>query len=153
MRYGHCYKEELKELFIMSNSIKFKIINTYGVHTNFLYDSNKFYEVKCEPSYQGDIILLCNKKNVTFDEMINLLMHTLKKVNILGVISLIYYKYSSEFLDYLKQCSNNEYKKIKRKCIRKLNTLNSFIAKSDDSIYPQNINIRKIHQLLKHRQV
>ena len=98
-----------------------------------------------------DIILLCNKKNVTFDEMINLLLHTLKRVNILGVISLVYYKYSSEFLDYLKQCPYNEYKIIKRKCKRKINNLNSFIARSDDLIFPQNINIRKIHQLFKQR--
>ena len=135
----------------MFSLIKFKIINTYGVHNNFLYDRNKFYEVKCEPSYQGDIILLCNKKNVTFDEMLNLLLHTLKKINILGVISLVYYKYSSEFLDYLKQCSYKEYKIIKRKCIRKINNLNSFIERSDDLMFPQNINIRKIHQLFKQK--
>lgn len=135
----------------MFNLIKFKIINTYGVHSNFLYDRNKFYEVKCEPSYQGDVILLCNKNNVTFDEMLNLLLHTLNKINILGVISLVYYKYSSEFLDYLKQCSYNEYKIIKRKCGRKINNLNSFIARSDDLIFPQNINIRKIYQLFKQR--
>lgn len=135
----------------MFNLIKFKIINTYGAHSNFLYDRNKFYEVKCEPSYQGDVILLCNKKNVTFDEMLNLLLHTLKKINVLGAISLVYYKYSSEFLDYLKKCSYNEYKIIKRKCVRKINNLNSFIARSDDLIFPQNINIRKIHQLFKQR--
>lgn len=135
----------------MFNLIKFKIINTYGVPSNFLYDRNKFYEVKCEPSYQGDVILLCNKKNVTFDEMLNLLLHTLKKINILGVISLVYYKYSSEFLDYLKQCSYIEYKIIKRKCIRKINNLNSFIERSDDLMFPQNINIRKIHQLFKQK--
>ena len=65
MKYGHCLKEELKELFLMFNLIKFKIINTYGVRSNFLYDTNKFYEVQCEPSYYGDIILLCNKKTIT----------------------------------------------------------------------------------------
>ena len=135
----------------MFNLIKFKIINIYGVHSNFLYDRNRFYEVKCEPSYQGDVILLCNKKNVTFDEVINLLLHTLKKVNILGAISLVYYKYSDEFLDYLRHCSYDDYKKIKRKCIRKINNLNSFISKSDDLIFPQNLNIREIHQLFKYR--
>ncbi|MBR3864969.1 MAG: hypothetical protein IKJ19_07670 [Clostridia bacterium] len=135
----------------MFNLIKFKIINVYGVHSNFLYNRNKFYEVKCEPSYQGDVILLCNKNNVTFEEVIKLLLHTLKKVNILGAISLVYYKYSSEFLDYLKQCSQDEYKKIKRKCRAKINNLNSFIAKSDDLLFPQNSNIREIHQLFKYR--
>ena len=137
----------------MFNLIKFKIINVYGVHSNFLYNRNKFYEVKCEPSYQGDVILLCNKNNVTFEEVIKLLLHTLKKVNILGAISLVYYKYSSEFLDYLKQCSQDEYKKIKRKCRAKINNLNSFIAKSDDLLFPQNSNIREIHQLFKYRWV
>ena len=39
-----------------------------------------------------------------------------------------------------KNC--NDYKKIKRKCIRKINNLNSFISKSDDLIFPQNLNIR-----------
>ena len=135
----------------MFNLIKFKIINVYGAHSNFLYNRNKFYEVKCEPSYQGDVILLCNKNNVTFEEVIKLLLHTLNKVNILGAVSLIYYKYSSEFLDYLKQCSQDEYKKIKRKCRAKINNLNSFIAKSDDLLFPQNLNIREIHQLFKYR--
>lgn len=135
----------------MSSLIKFKIINTYGVCRNPLYNENKFYEVKCEPSYYGDVILLCNKNNVTFNEMIDLLLHTLKGVNILGVISLVYYKYYSEFLDYLKQCPDNEYKKIKRKCRRKFNTLNLFIERSDDSIYTQNVYIREIHQLFSTR--
>ena len=134
----------------MFNLIKFKIINTYGVRS-IRYDKNKFYEVECEPTCPGDIILLCNKKDVTFEEMINLLLYTLKKINILGVISLVYNKYSSEFLDYLKRCPYNEYKKIKRKCIRKINKLNSFIERSDDLLFPQNINIRKIHQLFKQR--
>lgn len=131
----------------MFNFIKFKIINVYGNHSFFLYNKNKFYEVKCEPSYKGDIILLCNKKDVTFDESINLLLYTNKKVNILGVISLIYYKYSSDFLDYLKECPDNEYKIIKKKCRRRFDSLNTFIEKSDDLLYPQNTDIRNIHHL------
>lgn len=128
----------------MFNLIKFKIVNTYGNYSN----DKKYYEIKCEPSYD-DVILICNKKRITFEETINLLLHTIKKINILGAVSFIYYEYSNEFLEYLKHCSYNEYKKIKRKCKKSFASLNKFIEKADDTLYPQNVNIRKIYQLFE----
>lgn len=130
----------------MFNLIKFKIVNTYGNYSN----DKEYYEIKCEPSYD-DVILICNKKHITFEETINLLLHTIKKINILGAVSLIYYEYSNEFLEYLKHCFYNEYKKIKRKCKKNFASLNKFIERADDTLYPQNVNIRKIYQLFESR--
>lgn len=131
----------------MFNLIKFKIVNIYGNYSN----DKEYYEIKCEPSYD-DVILICNKKHITFEETINLLLHTIKKINILGAVSLIYYEYSNEFLEYLKHCSYNEYKKIKRKCKKKIASLNKFIERADDTLYPQNVNIRKIYQLFESKK-
>lgn len=121
------------------------------IQMNGNYSNDKeYYEIKCEPSYD-DVILICNKKHITFEETINLLLHTIKKINILGAVSLIYYEYSNEFLEYLKHCSYNEYKKIKRKCKKNFASLNKFIERADDTLYPQNVNIRKIYQLFESR--
>ena len=115
----------------MFNLIKFKIVD---MNSKFLYDKDKYYEIKCEPSYY-DVILICNKKHITFEETINLLLHTIKKINILGAISFIY----------------NEYKRIKRKCKKIFASLNKFIERADDTLYPQNVNIRKIYQLFENK--
>lgn len=131
----------------MFNLIKFKIVD---MNSNYLYDKDKYYEIKCEPSYY-DVILICNKKHITFEETINLLLHTIKKINILGAVSFIYYEYSYEFLEYLKHCSYNEYKRIKRKCKKNFASLNEFIERADDTLYPQNVNIRKIYQLFENK--
>lgn len=93
--------------------------------------------------------MVCNRKHITFNETINLLLHTIKKINILGAISFIYYEYSDKFLDYLQHCSNVEYKKIKRRCKKKFASLNKLIEKADDMLYPQNVNIMKVYQLFE----
>ncbi len=108
----------------------------------------------CDPSSKGETYVFANKPNVTFDEVLKIFCHSLSRVNYLGAMSLIYFKYYVEFYEYLKDCISKDPKfktsfKVKRFKKRYLKKWIAFIKYSDDTMYPQNDYFRKMDALLK----
>ena len=52
----------------MSNGIKFKIIDMFGINC-ITKTNNNYFEIPYDPSFDGDILLLCNKSVISFDEV------------------------------------------------------------------------------------
>ena len=133
----------------MYADIKFKMINSYGpLNSRKLY-STKYYEILCEPSYNGDVLLLCTKGELTFEEVIYIILKKTKKIDIIGAISFIYYNYSELFFNFLKSCNEKQLKVIKKKCLTHFERLVNFVKFSDDTKYYQNEFIRKSYFILK----
>ena len=68
MNYGLYFKEAWKGLLIMSSGIKFKIIDMFGINC-ITKTNNNYFEIPYDPSYDDDILLLCNKRLISFDEV------------------------------------------------------------------------------------
>lgn len=134
----------------MCDKIKFKMINVYGT-SHIKNKKKKYFEVLCEPSYDGDVLLLCTKSKLSFDEVIYILEKKNKKVDLIGAISFVYYDYSSLFFDYIKKSGEEEFKILKKKCFHYFERLFNFIKYSDDSLYDQNEYIRNIYFLMKNK--
>ena len=66
------------------------------------------YPIDCAPSLNYEVYLFSKKEVVTFEETIDILLHSFYKIDILGAASLIYYKYYNEFYTYLQTVSTNE---------------------------------------------
>ena len=75
----------------MSNEIKFKIINMFGTN-GIIKTNNDYFEIPYDPSYDGDILLLCNKNAISFDEVVDIIENRHKRADLLGAISFIYWK-------------------------------------------------------------
>ena len=131
----------------MSNEIKFKILNPFGI-TKSKKTINNYYDVPVDPSY-GDILLLCNVKDLSFDEVIFVILNKHRKSNLLGAISFVYWKYSLHFLKFIQECSEKEYKIIKKKCFSHFKRIFNFVKRSDDTLYTQNENLRNIYLVMK----
>jgi len=150
MNYGPYFKEAWKGLLIMPNGIKFKIINMFGINC-ITKTNNNYFEIPCDPSYDGDILLLCNKSEISFDEVICIIENRHKRAALLGGISFIYWKYSKQFWLFLQECDEKKYKRIKKKCFSYFERLFEFLKKSDDTLYSQNEYIRNIYNMMKNR--
>ena len=111
--------------------------------------NNDYFEIPYDPSYDGDILLLCNKSDLSFDEVVYIVENKHKRVDLLGAISFIYWKYSKQFLLLLQECDEKKYKIIKKNCFSHFERLFEFLKKSDDTLYSQNDNIRKIYYMMK----
>ncbi len=135
----------------MSNGIKFKIVKTYRMNS-MKKNKNAYYEIPYDPSYDGDILLLCNKSELSFDEVIYILEKKHKKVYLFGAISFVYWKYSVQFWQFIQECNEEKYKIIKKKCTSYFRHLFEFLKKSDDSLYTQNVYIRNVYYMLKNKR-
>ena len=115
---------------------------------------NGLYAVQIEPTQKcPDFILLLSKKeHVTFEEIIKIYRRSFLRSDYLGAMSLIYFKYYEEFFAFLQTILNDEvqrkkYKKANRKFYyRYLRRWNEFVQCSDDTLYSQNIVIKKLYQ-------
>ena len=134
----------------MSKGIKFKIFNMLGINRLPKWINN-YFEILYEPCYNGDILLLCNKSEISFDEVIYIIENRHKRAYLLGAISFIYWKYSKQFWLFLQECDEKKYKRIKKKCFSHFKRLFEFLKQSDDTLYSQNEYIRNIYYLMKNK--
>ena len=109
--------------------------------------------IECAPSMKYEVYLFSKSKDVSFDEVIHILLHSFSKTDLLGAASLIYCKYHNEFCEFiLKISGERKYKwAIKRFYRQHLVKWKEFLKYSDDTMHPQNAVIRNIIQLIEER--
>ena len=111
------------------------------------------YPIDCAPGPGHEVYLFSKSKDVSFDEVIHILLHSFSKTDLLGAASLIYYKYYNEFCEFILRISGERKYKwaIKRFYRQYLIKWSEFLKYSDDTACPQNAVIRNIIQLIKER--
>lgn len=128
---------------------KFVIVSPYGKIPEGLYP------IVCAPSLKYEVYLFSKSKNLSFDEVVHIILRSFSKTDLLGAASLVYYKYYNEFYEYLHNLSTEQKlgKKqkwaVKRFYKRHLTKWIEFIKYSDDTMYPQNEVLRKLSKLIE----
>ena len=118
---------------------------------------NGLYAIQIEPTqkYPDFVLLLSRKEHVTFEEVIKIYRRSFSRSDYLGAMSLIYFKYYEEFYAFMQsilcdEVQRKKYQKANRKFYyRYLKRWNEFVQRSDDVLFPQNIVIKKLYQILK----
>lgn len=128
------------------NNIVFKEVFEYDSKKILNLEKRNFFEIKCEPTYEGNKVLFCNKKDLTFDEITKILGKTKNKTVILGLMSFIYYKFYSEFYFYVLNLEERTKKVIIKKTKKFFIRWNLLAERSDDLLYPQNRIIKKLYE-------
>ncbi len=106
-----------------------------------------WYGLDCDPTLKNEMFLFANKKVITFDEVVQIYNKSLNRIDYLGAMSLIYFKYYKEFYEYLIKQEEFDSRYREKRVVRKfkklyLNRWLAFIKFSDDTMYPQNHYIR-----------
>lgn len=149
MKYGLYWKGVLKELFIMLNNKMFKIYKseTISLCTVRRLKSKGFKEIIVEPT-SNDVIMFSSQNEISFEKCIKLL-GSFFNINILAALSIIYYNYSKEYLDYIGNNSHANLMLIRFRTYKIMLRWKKMLERSDDTLYPQNKYIRDIIRELK----
>lgn len=115
------------------------------------------YPIDCAPSLNYEVYLFSRKKDVSFAEVIHIFFNSFSKTDLLGAVSLIYYKYYNEFYEYIfnlsteQKLSKKQKWAVKRFYKRHLIKWIEFIKYSDDTMYLQNEVFRRLSKLIEER--
>ena len=127
----------------MLNTRKFKVLipHCYSYKRINRLEKKGFKEINVEPTFR-DCIMLSLYNNISFEETLKL-MRSCLNINNLVAMSMVYYFYSEEFSNYLKNNKDNQ--RIIRRNIKKiLLRWKDLMNQSDDILYPQNKYIKEI---------
>ena len=111
-----------------------------------------YYDILLEPTGMigYETVIVCSKEHPTFNEIINCLRKCIFKADYVGCYSFIYWEYYKEFYEWIKRSfehNNTSDIRIIRKFYRRaLVRWLKFIKYSDDTLYPQNEYLRKMHE-------
>ena len=115
---------------------------------------NNLFPIQSDPSLKYEVYIFSKKRDVMFDEVLDIFYKSINKNDYLGAMSLIYFKYYNEFYKFLIEISENmnltkKYKKAILKFYKNyLVKWIEFIKYSDDTMYPQNEVFRKMHIII-----
>ncbi len=115
---------------------------------------SNLFSIECDPSLKYEVYIFSKKKDVTFDEVLEIFNKSINRNDYLGAMSLIYFKYYNEFYKFLVEISENinltkKYRKSTLKFYKKyLVRWLEFIKHSDDTMYPQNKVFRKMDTII-----
>ena len=111
------------------------------------------YPIDCAPGTGYEVYLFSKSKDVSFEEVLHIILHSFSKTDLLGAASLIYYKYYNEFCEFILRISGERKYKwaIKRFYRQHLIKWSEFLKYSDDTSHPQNAVIRNIIKLIEER--
>ena len=114
----------------MLNTRQFKVLSPYCDSYKRINSLEKkgFKEINVEPTFK-DCIVLSSYDNISFEETLKLMKSCLS-INNLVAMSMVYYFYSEEFSNYLK--NNKDNKRIIRRNKKILLRWKNLINKSDD---------------------
>ena len=129
----------------MSN-IVFKEVYEYDLKKILKFENQSFFEIRHEPTCEGHKILLCNKKKLTFEEIIKVLEKSRNRISIQGAMSFIYYNFCSQFYFYILNLEDKTQRRIIKKTEKYLIRWNMLAERSDDLLYPQNEIIKKLYK-------
>ena len=127
---------------------KFVVINPFGKIPNNLFP------IQSDPSLKYEVYIFSKKRDVMFDEVLDIFYKSMNRNNYLGAMSLIYFKYYNEFYDFLVSITKDiklikKYRKATLKFYKKyLIRWIEFIKYSDDTMYPQNEVFRKMYTII-----
>lgn len=130
---------------------KFVAVSPYGKIPEGLYP------IDCAPGPKYEVYLFSKTENVSFDEVVYIILHSFNKTNLLGAASLVYFKYYNEFYEYIlnlstkQKLSKKQKWAVKRFYKRYLIKWIEFIKYSDDTMYPQNEVFRMLSKLIEER--
>ena len=115
--------------------------------------TQNLHEIQADPSLKYETFVFAKKKDISFEEVLHIMLTSNSRSDYVGATSLIYFRYYNEFYSFLTQISQSPLELRKRK--RALSKFKKvlcrwldFIKYSDDTLYPQNEVFRKMRDVL-----
>lgn len=142
MNYGLFWKEEWKDLLNMCKNYNVKLIKEYKAMKIKKLLKSGYHEIPCEPTFYDCSILLSSKKELSFDEIVYIIISWKRKKYMLLAMSSLYYDYLEKFCMFsYKESDISLRKRLYRKTKNYFKRWYSMSLRSDTLLYPQNLLI------------
>lgn len=124
----------------MCDYIKVKLIKEYNINRIKKFVKIGYHEIPCEPTICSELIMFSTKKELSFDEMVNIITKKRSKY-LLYAMSYLYYNYLERFSIFYEESDIGLRKRLYNKTKKYFKRWYSLSLRSDTNLFPQNLLI------------